>query len=324
MSDLDLDTRLERLADEATRDAVPPEPAAVARRGRRRRRRQHAGAALLVVAVVAAGLVLPARLTGRTTPATGDDPPAATDLSGAGMLTGHWFGKADVSVYLARDVDAARRQAIRRQLEGLDVVDEVYFESRREAYDRFRELYRTKPAIRESTDPASLPESFRVRLDDPDHFKQLLRALCPVRTPAPASGKPRCTDGIDSVVEDHTALKPVLVVKPWSAISDLTVVLPEGITAEQRLAIQDRLEAIDGVANVTYESPAQAFRALPEKLRREDGLRPKLTPSSLPASFRVRLDEPAQIKDFHRALCGSRRTGDCPEGVVVLEHPRRR
>ena len=70
----DLDTRLERLAAEATRDAVPPEPAAIARRGRRRRRRQLAGSALVLAAVVAAGVVLPSRLAGRS----GEDPlPAA-------------------------------------------------------------------------------------------------------------------------------------------------------------------------------------------------------------------------------------------------------
>ena len=62
----DLDIRLERLAAEATRDAVAPEVAAIARRGRRRRRHRLAGTALVVVAVAAAGLVLPARLTGRS------------------------------------------------------------------------------------------------------------------------------------------------------------------------------------------------------------------------------------------------------------------
>ena len=64
----DLDTRLERLAAEATRETVPPEVEAIARRGRRRRRRQVAGTAALVAAVVAAGLVLPARLLPRNDP----------------------------------------------------------------------------------------------------------------------------------------------------------------------------------------------------------------------------------------------------------------
>jgi hypothetical protein len=161
---IDLDTRLERLAAEATRDAVPPEAAALARRGRRRRRRQLAGSALVVAAVVAAGLVLPARLTGRT----GDPPRPATDVSGAGMLAGHWFGRTDVTVYLSQHATSAQRHAVRDRLEALDVVDQIYFESRSEAYDRLRQLYRAKPELFARIDPATLPESFRVRLGTPD------------------------------------------------------------------------------------------------------------------------------------------------------------
>jgi hypothetical protein len=51
--DLDLRPRLERLANELTRDALVPPPAAAHRRGRRRRRRQAAGAGLLAIALVA-------------------------------------------------------------------------------------------------------------------------------------------------------------------------------------------------------------------------------------------------------------------------------
>jgi cell division protein FtsX len=316
---IDLDTQLERLAAEATRDAVPPEPAALARRGRRRRRRQLAGSALVVAAVVAAGLILPARLTGRP----GDGGPVAepaTDVSGAGMLTGHWFGKADASVFLSDGVDPARRAVIRRQLEALDVVDEVWFESRREAYDRFRALHRAEPEPLERTRPAALPESFRVRLRDPGQFKPLYQALC---RPGDAEGKPRCVEGVDSVVDEQVVLKPLLVGKRWMVASDVTILLAAGTTAAERAAIRARLAAIEGVARVDYESPAAAFRRLPEKLREGRLLAPKVTPEMLPPSFRVTLEDPARIDAFHRALCPSKRTGDCGKGIVVVRHPRR-
>ena len=38
-------------------------------------------------------------------------------------------------------------------------------------------------------------------------------------------------------------------------------------------------------------------------------------------SFRVTLRDAARIDDFHRALRGSRRTGSCPFGLVLLDHP---
>src|ERR671912_1818921 len=144
----DLDPRLERLAAEATRDAVPPEPAAIARHGRRRRRRQLAGSALLVAAVAAAALVLPARLAGRS-PADRPLPATAppTDVAGAASIGGYWFGKTDASVLLGGGATPAERTAVRRRLQALDVVDRVYYESKAEAYARRRARYRTTPEV---------------------------------------------------------------------------------------------------------------------------------------------------------------------------------
>src|ERR671912_1385955 len=142
----DLDPRLERLAAEATRDAVPPEPAAIARHGRRRRRRQLAGSALLVAAVAAAALVLPARLAGRS-PADRPLPATAppTDVAGAASIGGYWFGKTDASVLLGGGVTPARRAAVLRRIPSLDVVDQIYYESRADAHARLQELHKNKP-----------------------------------------------------------------------------------------------------------------------------------------------------------------------------------
>jgi cell division protein FtsX len=321
----DLDDRLERLAAEATRDVLAPELAAVARRGRRRRRRQLAGSAALVAAVVAAGLVLPARLAGRSPAAARPDPaPApATPVAGADWLGGYWFGKTDASVYLEEQVTAAQREAIRKRISTLDVVDELYYESKAEAYARFKELYRTRPEMIRNTGPSALPESFRVRLDTPENYKQLQQALC-LRPPRKPFGHAPCMDGIDTVIEDRTLLESMLVAKPWLATSDATVLLPPGTTGAQRRAIQGRLARIDGIAKVTYETPAEGFRRLPDKLRTaaNNSVAPILTWKSMPAAFRVTLDEPGRVREFHLALCGSRQTGACG-GLVVLEHPRK-
>jgi hypothetical protein len=89
-----------------------------------------------------------------------------------------------------------------------------------------------------------------------------------------------------------------------------------------------RRVAVGGVARVTYESPAEAYRGLPERLRREGADPaspiPRYSPEMMPGAFRVALDDPARAGDVHLALCGSRTTGECPAGLVVLEHPRKR
>jgi cell division protein FtsX len=326
----DLDERLERLAAEATREAVPPEPAAIARRGRRRRRRQLAGTTLLVAAVAAAGLVLPARLAGRSAggdrPLPATAPPAAPDVAGAASLGGYWFGKADAAVFLRLHVTPAQREAIRWRIESLDVVDKVYFESRAEAWARLKELYRTKPGAMAKVDPAALPESFRVRLRAPGDFMALERALCP-RPPSKAKGGAPCMDGVETVVDSRMPLLKLLVSGPWATTSDVSVFLPDGAGAAERQAVETRLEAIAGVAKVTWESPQEAYRRLPEKLLRAGRdpaiVTPLFTPKSVPGAFHVALERPARVGEFHLALCGSRVTGDCAGGLVVLEHPRK-
>ena len=325
----DLDTLLERLAADATRDAVAPEVAAIARRGRRRRRRQLAGTAALVAAVVAAGLVLPARLAGRS---TGERPLPATapgiDVAGAASIAGYWFGKADASVFLAQGVTPAQRAAVLRRIQSLEVVDRVWYESRAEARARAGELYRTKPAVDlKAVEGFAFPESFRVRLDDPEQVPALARALCP-RAPDKASGSSGCMDGVEAVMPEKRVVAPVLLPKAWTTSTDATVFVPTGTTAAQRKLIRARLEAIDGVAKVTWESPEEAYRRLPEKLRRDGRdpakVTPLFTPASVPGAFHVTLDAPARVQEFHLALCGSRKTGECAGGLVVFEHPRKR
>jgi cell division protein FtsX len=314
----DLDTRLERLAAEATRETVPPEVEAIARRGRRRRRRQVAGTAALVAAVVAAGLVLPARLAGRT---TGDRPLPATAIGG------DRFGKTDASVFLEQGVTQAQRDTIRRRIQSLEVVDRVYYESRADAYARARDLYRTRPGVPpKALEGLAFPESFRVRLDDPEQFPALQRALCP-GMPVKATGSSGCMDGIEAVMAEKRALAPILLPKAWTTSTDVSVFLPVGATAAERASVRARLEGIDGVAKVTWESPEEAYRRLPEKMRR-DGQDPAkeaplYTPGSMHGAFHVTLDGPARVQEFHLALCGSRKTGACAGGLVVFEHPRK-
>jgi len=316
MNDLDLDARLERLAATAARDASVPDLEAIVRRGRRGRRRRLAGSALLVAAV-AAGLLLPARLAEWTSDdRLGSAPP--TDPSGATGYAGHWFGKIDVSVFLADSVEPERRRAILDRIRSAGVADRVWYESRVEAYARFRAQFQRQPELLAGVDAAGVPESFRVLLDDPAHAEALHRALCPGRDSKPA---PRCVDGVDSVVDQRAAVEPALVGIFWPRTTDVTVFLVDGASAAQREAVRARLEATGGVWQVAYESPADALRRLRERFSAE---RLRLTPGSPPGSFRVALRDPRAAGAFVDAFCRSRRTGDCAEGVaMVVAHPRR-
>jgi cell division protein FtsX len=310
----DLDTRLERLAAEATRHAVPPEPETITRRGRRRRRAQLAGTALLAAVVAVAGLILPARLAGRSGSPAGQLP------AGAGTTA----GRIDATVLLDRGITPEQRAAALRRIQALDVVDAVYYEPSRDAYVRFRARHRNDPDKVRNADPADFAASFQVRLDAPASFKQLLLALC--RPGKDAEGRQRCIEGVEAVRQSREKRpERLLSSRWWPAGSDVTLTLARGATDAQRNALRIRLEAIDGVVKVTYWSPEEAYRRLPEKARRgPDPIRPE----RMLGSFHVTLTDPARRAGFQEAFCGrrlSKADRDCSSGIVVevTEHPRR-
>jgi cell division transport system permease protein len=81
-----------------------------------------------------------------------------------------WFDKIQVSVFLTKDVTQPERDAIRAELEQLPEVKRVYYESKDQAYQRFRQQFKDVPALINSTPADALPESYRVQLKDPQKY----------------------------------------------------------------------------------------------------------------------------------------------------------
>ena len=99
-----------------------------------------------------------------------------------------WYDKVEVSVYLCGDnssetscpdgaVTDEQRTQIEADLNALPEVDTVFYESQQEAYDRFREQFKNNPAILENVTPDVLPESFRVKLTNPEDFAVVYSAF---------------------------------------------------------------------------------------------------------------------------------------------------
>jgi len=91
------------------------------------------------------------------------------------LATDDWTGKVEVSIFLCDDrtcpeITPEQQEQLREELEAQPVVAEVFFESKDDAYARFRELFRDQPNLVDSVDPDVLPASFRVRLENPQLF----------------------------------------------------------------------------------------------------------------------------------------------------------
>lgn len=93
------------------------------------------------------------------------------------VMKGYWYGKVEVSIFLKDDVTQQQRDQLRSELEGMPDVERVYFESKEDAFKRFKEQFKDTPDIVANTTPDVLPESFRVKLKDPEKFEVVSSAF---------------------------------------------------------------------------------------------------------------------------------------------------
>ena len=138
----------------------------------------------------------------------------ALSLFGLAMLTGkqvntmkdYWYDKVEVSLFLCLPDSVAtscksgavtdlQREQIRTDLEKLrPLVAEVFYESKTQAYERFKEQFEGS-AIAENVTPEQLPESYRVKLADPTKYEIITSAF---------SGRP----GVELVQDQRSVLAP--------------------------------------------------------------------------------------------------------------------
>lgn len=101
-----------------------------------------------------------------------------------GAMKDYWYDRVQVSIFLcSADTDAAtcadgevtqaQRDSIVESLEEgplAEYVDVYYYESKAEAFERFQEQFEDAPAITENVTQDQMPESYRVKLENPEEF----------------------------------------------------------------------------------------------------------------------------------------------------------
>jgi cell division transport system permease protein len=99
-----------------------------------------------------------------------------------------WYDKVEVSIFLCGKgsdtpscaggaVTKEQRDQIKADLESLrPLVQDVYYESSAEAYDRFKTQFKNSP-IADNVTKDALPESFRVKLSDPTKYDVVASAF---------------------------------------------------------------------------------------------------------------------------------------------------
>ncbi|TDC62543.1 ABC transporter permease [Actinomadura sp. GC306] len=175
----------------------------------------------------------------------------AMALFGTGLLLrqqvdsskSYWYDKIEVSIFLCaktssnpscqkQDITDQQRQALKAQLEQMPQVSEVQYESTQEAYARFKDRFAGSPGFVESTREGDIPDSFRVKLSNPEEYKAVAQAML---------GQP----GVDTVINEQEILKRFFRILNGLQVAALTIALIQVVAAVMLVGNTVRLSAFN-------------------------------------------------------------------------------
>lgn len=97
------------------------------------------------------------------------------------LVRTYFYAQVEATIYLCgpsstapvcdgKTVTQEERIALQKDLTALPQVASVHYETSQEAYERFKKLFRDSKELVNNVRPDALPESFRVKLKDPNQF----------------------------------------------------------------------------------------------------------------------------------------------------------
>ncbi|WFE24879.1 permease-like cell division protein FtsX [Solwaraspora sp. WMMD791] len=107
-----------------------------------------------------------------------------------------YYDQIEVSIFLVSDVSEEQRTSLQSSLDADPLIATVTYESREEAYERFRTLYADAQDLVNAVKPEQLPESFRIKLVDPEEYQAIF-------------DKYNGTEGIDEIVDQRRLLDKI-------------------------------------------------------------------------------------------------------------------
>ncbi len=175
----------------------------------------------------------------------------AMALFGTGLLLreqvraskSYWYDKIEVSIFLCaktssnpvcqkQDVSAQQRSTLEAQLKKMPQVSDVQYETKQQAYERFKDRFAGSPGFVESTREGDIPDSFRVKLKNPEEYKAVAQAML---------NQP----GVDSVINEQEILKRFFRILNGLQLAALTIALIQVVAAVMLVGNTVRLSAFN-------------------------------------------------------------------------------
>lgn len=93
------------------------------------------------------------------------------------QMKDYYYGNIQVSVFLTDDVTEAQKAQIDQTITGSGMVANKEYESKEQALERFKTLWADSPDFVNAINADSLPESYRVKLNDPEKYDQFAEVI---------------------------------------------------------------------------------------------------------------------------------------------------
>src|SRR3954462_1187349 len=126
------------------------------------------------------------------------------------QMKNYYYGEIEVSIFLREDVTDAQRAAINQAIDQNPLVQSKEYETREQAFEKFKVLWRDSPDFVKSVTPESLPESYRVKLKDPEQYQVFADQI-------------KVNQGIQDIVDQRQLLEKVF--KIFNAIQVMALVV---------------------------------------------------------------------------------------------------
>ncbi|PZF88229.1 permease-like cell division protein FtsX [Micromonospora deserti] len=107
-----------------------------------------------------------------------------------------YYENVEVSIFLDAEVTPEQRDGLDAKLKSDPLVKEVFYVNKEEAYKRFQEMYQDAPDLVNAVKADQLPESFRLKLVNPEQYKNIYDQY-------------RDTEGVDEIVDQSRLLDKV-------------------------------------------------------------------------------------------------------------------
>ncbi|MFI5914523.1 permease-like cell division protein FtsX [Dactylosporangium sp. NPDC051541] len=135
-----------------------------------------------------------------------------------GKMEDFFYQRVEVSVFLKADVSDDQRNNIESALKSNGLVKSYEHETKDAAWNRFQEQFKDAPDLVAATKKESLPESFRIKLKDPNKVQEF-------------SDQFRSQDGVSDIIDQKQLLKRVFDLLGALQTLALTVAVVQGVAA---------------------------------------------------------------------------------------------